>query len=214
MTDEIEAVARILAPMLEGGREYDQMPPDRRTLKIWNRAGMCSINDATQDDAREAADAIITALDKLRAERKEAERDKFRARFEQHWKSEFIQNFLLARSEARAGELERWGPDYCREHDTDEMREKADGGWVRYDQAAATIASLRAELARAEERGARMGIEAAAETLNTAGEYWAGLREGALFDRQVKAIRALDPAAIIRANAPRTLADSDGADGA
>ena len=61
MTDTIEAVARVLATMLEGGREYDQMPATRRELKIWNRAGMCSINDATQEDAREAADHAIAA---------------------------------------------------------------------------------------------------------------------------------------------------------
>ena len=66
MTDETEAVARALAPMLEGGREYDQMPPDRRTLKIWHRASMCSVNDATQEDAREAAELAIAALDKHR----------------------------------------------------------------------------------------------------------------------------------------------------
>lgn len=61
--DEVEAVARKLAPFLEGGREYDQMPATRRELKIWSRNGMALINDATQDDAQEAATAAITALD-------------------------------------------------------------------------------------------------------------------------------------------------------
>lgn len=60
--DEVEAVARKLAPFLEGGREYDQMPATRRELKIWSRNGMALINDATQDDALEAAQAAITAL--------------------------------------------------------------------------------------------------------------------------------------------------------
>lgn len=58
----VERVARRLAPMLEGGREFDQMPKDRRELKIWNRGGMCCINDATQDDALEAATAAISAM--------------------------------------------------------------------------------------------------------------------------------------------------------
>lgn len=58
----VERVARCLAPRLEGGRDYDQMPPDRVTLKAWHRQGMCSINDATQEDAIEAARAAIAAL--------------------------------------------------------------------------------------------------------------------------------------------------------
>lgn len=61
--DEVEAVARKLAPFMEGGREYDQMPATRRELKIWSRNGMALINDATHDDAQEAATAAITALD-------------------------------------------------------------------------------------------------------------------------------------------------------
>lgn len=61
--DDVEAVARKLAPFMEGGREYDQMPATRRELKIWSRNGMALINDATQDDAQEAATAAITALD-------------------------------------------------------------------------------------------------------------------------------------------------------
>ena len=61
--DEVEAVARKLAPFMEGGREYDQMPATRRELKIWSRNGMALINDATQDDAQEAATAAITVLD-------------------------------------------------------------------------------------------------------------------------------------------------------
>ena len=69
MTDETEAVARILAPLLEGGRDYDQMPATRRELKIWHRAGMCSINDATRDDAQHAARAVITMLDRHRIKR-------------------------------------------------------------------------------------------------------------------------------------------------
>lgn len=64
--DEVEAVARATAPFMEGGREYDQMPATRRELKIWSRNGMALINDATQDDAQEAATAAITALDAVR----------------------------------------------------------------------------------------------------------------------------------------------------
>lgn len=67
--DEVEAVARKLAPFMEGGREYDQMPATRRELKIWSRNGMALINDATQDDAQEAAAAAITALDAVRKAR-------------------------------------------------------------------------------------------------------------------------------------------------
>lgn len=66
---ETEAVARTIAPYLEGGRDYDQMPATRRELKIWHRAGMCSINDATQDDAQHAARAAITTLDRHRTKR-------------------------------------------------------------------------------------------------------------------------------------------------
>lgn len=61
--DVVEAVARKLAPFMEGGREYDQMPATRRELKIWSRNGMALINDATQDDAQEAATAAITAYE-------------------------------------------------------------------------------------------------------------------------------------------------------
>ena len=63
MTDRTEAmreeIARIAAPMMEGGREFDQCPPDRIALRKWNREGMCSINDATQDDALTLADELV-----------------------------------------------------------------------------------------------------------------------------------------------------------
>lgn len=65
----IEACARAIAPYMEGGREYDQMPPDRIALRKWSREGMCSFNDATQDDAREAADAASRMLAPMMAER-------------------------------------------------------------------------------------------------------------------------------------------------
>lgn len=65
----IEACARAMAPHMEGGREYDQMPPDRIALRKWFREGMCSINDATQDDAQEAALAAIRTLAPMMAER-------------------------------------------------------------------------------------------------------------------------------------------------
>lgn len=58
----VERVARSLAPFMEGGREYDQMPATRRELKIWSRNGMALINDATQDDAQEAAIAAMSAM--------------------------------------------------------------------------------------------------------------------------------------------------------
>lgn len=62
MTDElVEIAARVIAPHMEGGREFDQMPPDRIALRKWSREGMCSTNDATQDDAREAGCAILAA---------------------------------------------------------------------------------------------------------------------------------------------------------
>lgn len=64
--DEVEAVARAVAPMMEGGREFDQMPPTRLELRQWSRSGMCSTNDATQDDATELAQAAIAALDAAR----------------------------------------------------------------------------------------------------------------------------------------------------
>jgi ribonuclease I len=61
--NEVEVVARAVAPMMEGGREFDQMPPTRLELRQWSRSGMCSTNDATQDDATELAQAAIAALD-------------------------------------------------------------------------------------------------------------------------------------------------------
>lgn len=69
MTDEIEAVARAIAPYIEGDREYDHMPANRRELKIWSSARMCSRSDATQESARDVAQAIINVLDKHRLER-------------------------------------------------------------------------------------------------------------------------------------------------
>jgi hypothetical protein len=61
-------VARALAPHMEGGREFDQMPPDRMALRKWSREGMCNTNDATQDDALEAARAAIAAMQESRDE--------------------------------------------------------------------------------------------------------------------------------------------------
>lgn len=58
----LERVAKIIAPHLEGGREFDQMPPDRVALRKWCREGMCSTNDATQDDAIEIAHAVAPLL--------------------------------------------------------------------------------------------------------------------------------------------------------
>ena len=70
MTDRTEAlreeIARIAAPMMEGGREFDQCPPDRIALRKWNREGMCSINDATQDDALTLADALLPIITRER----------------------------------------------------------------------------------------------------------------------------------------------------
>lgn len=66
--NEVEAVARAVAPMMEGGREFDQMPPTRLELRQWSRSGMCSTNDATQDDATELAQAAIAALDAARGD--------------------------------------------------------------------------------------------------------------------------------------------------
>ncbi len=60
--DIIERAARAVAPMLEGGREFDQMPADRAVLRTWARQGMCGFNDATQDDALELARAVLSAL--------------------------------------------------------------------------------------------------------------------------------------------------------
>jgi hypothetical protein len=54
----IEAAARQLAPHMEGGRDFERMPPDRLALRKWSREGMCDTNDATQDDALEAASAV------------------------------------------------------------------------------------------------------------------------------------------------------------
>lgn len=91
MTDRTEAmreeIARIAAPMMEGGREFDQCPPDRIALRKWNREGMCSINDATQDDALTLADALLPIItrERERAARaagdaaRDAERDNQRA---------------------------------------------------------------------------------------------------------------------------------------
>ena len=59
--DAVERVARTLAPNLEGGREFDQMPKDRAQLRQWTAQGMCLINDATQDDATWLAQEAIKA---------------------------------------------------------------------------------------------------------------------------------------------------------
>lgn len=58
----VEIAAKVLAPHMEGGREFDQMPADRIALRKWCREGMCSTNDATQDDALEAATAALAAV--------------------------------------------------------------------------------------------------------------------------------------------------------
>lgn len=61
MDKAIEAAARALAPEMEGGREFDKMPIDRTQLREWARKAMCGFNDATQEDAKEAARAAIAA---------------------------------------------------------------------------------------------------------------------------------------------------------
>ena len=66
--NEVEAVARAVASLMEGGREFDQMPPTRIELRQWARSGMCSTNDATQDDATALAQAAIAALDAARGD--------------------------------------------------------------------------------------------------------------------------------------------------
>lgn len=62
MTD-VEKVARAIAPHMQGGREFDQCPPDRIALRKWSREGMCSVGDATQAEAMEAAQAALSAID-------------------------------------------------------------------------------------------------------------------------------------------------------
>ena len=69
MTQETlrEAVARILAPHLPGGREFDDMPKNRVQYREWAAIGKCEYNDATQEEAFDAADAAIaTMLERLR----------------------------------------------------------------------------------------------------------------------------------------------------
>lgn len=61
MDKAIEAAAMALAPEMEGGREFDKMPIDRTQLREWARKAMCGFNDATQEDAKEAARAAIAA---------------------------------------------------------------------------------------------------------------------------------------------------------
>ena len=63
-----ECVARAIAPFLEGGREFDKMPVNRLQLREWARRAMCGFNDATQDDAYEAADALQPEIDRRVAE--------------------------------------------------------------------------------------------------------------------------------------------------
>lgn len=69
MTQETlrEAVARILAPHLPGGREFDDMPKNRVQYREWAAIGKCEYNDATQEEAFDAADAAIaTMFERLR----------------------------------------------------------------------------------------------------------------------------------------------------
>lgn len=47
---------------MEGGREFDKMPIDRTQLREWARKAMCGFNDATQEDAKEAARAVLEAI--------------------------------------------------------------------------------------------------------------------------------------------------------
>lgn len=62
-----EAVARILAPHLPGGREFDDMPKNRVQYREWAAIGKCEYNDATQEEAFDAADAAIaTMFERLR----------------------------------------------------------------------------------------------------------------------------------------------------
>lgn len=65
-----ECVARAIAPFLEGGREFDKMPVNRLQLREWARRAMCGFNDATQDDAYEAADALQPEIDRRVEEEK------------------------------------------------------------------------------------------------------------------------------------------------
>lgn len=66
----VERIARVIAPHMEGGREFDQMPKDKAALKAWHRANMCSFNDATQEDALAAAADFIPIIDaEIAAER-------------------------------------------------------------------------------------------------------------------------------------------------
>ena len=73
-----ERVARAIAPFLEGGREFDKMPVNRLQLREWARQAMCGFNDATQDDAYEAADALQPEIDRRVAEEKANLEGKFR----------------------------------------------------------------------------------------------------------------------------------------
>ena len=67
-----EAVARILAPHLRGGREFDDMPKNRVQYREWAAIGKCEYNDATQEEAFDAADAAIaTMFERLREAVKE-----------------------------------------------------------------------------------------------------------------------------------------------
>ncbi|KUR71160.1 hypothetical protein AQZ52_10840 [Novosphingobium fuchskuhlense] len=86
------------------------------------------------------------------------------------------------------------------------------------DQAAATIAALRAELAKAEERGVRMGIEAALDRLSS-DDVEAALRNlntptGRSVLIRARALSELAAADAVLLDLPDTLADSDGDDGA
>lgn len=67
--DELrEAVARIVAPFLQGGREFDQMPANRVQLREWARMSMCDYNDAHQLDALDVADALQPEIGRRVAE--------------------------------------------------------------------------------------------------------------------------------------------------
>lgn len=59
----IEQIARAIAPYLEGGREFDQMPNGEEAKRAWYRANMCGLNDATKEDAIAAAQAILPLIE-------------------------------------------------------------------------------------------------------------------------------------------------------
>lgn len=220
-TDTIEAVARSIATMLEGGREYDRMPATRRELRIWNRAGMCSINDATQEDAREAAEQAIAAHTKALVDGAGELCERLAKQMCNRRGEDLCGCSLCAALTESAATIAALRAENERLQAL--LGEGVERGNAMMESSNAVIANLDAQLATARIEGVRAGIEASAGALEADAKLcdcyardegecacgaWSDYKTVPM-ERAVDVVRTLDPAAIIRAQALSDLAAAD-----